>query len=98
MDSSQIKEVWKKDGKGLIIPKIVLAYDKNREKFFVYEDHSTILYLLLDKTNETFVIPKKYCKVVGDVYKIMDNKKLIPISCYKKNEYQLFVQKYLIGK
>lgn len=95
-DVEKIKRIWKTKGKGLIAPKVVLAYDKNMQDYFVYEDSSTILYLYLNKSNSSFVIPKKYVKLQDDRYRILDNFKLVNITCTKKNRYQLFVEENLV--
>lgn len=96
-DVEKIKHIWKTKGRGLVMPKVVLAYDKNMQDYFVYEDSSTILYLYLNKSNAAFVIPKKYTRLEKDErYLILDNFKLINISCTKKNRYQLFVEENLV--
>lgn len=95
-DVEKIKRIWATKGRGLIAPKVVLAYDKNMQDYFVYEDSSTILYLYLNKSNSAFVIPKKYTRLEGGRYRILDNFKLINISCTKKNKYQLFVEENLV--
>ena len=105
----RIDKIWKNEGekKKLIPPEIPLAFDKNGEVYFVYEDHSTILRLYLNKSNIAFVIPKKYTSIVttpgvtgrnsrGGKYFIENIFELHPISCPKKNEYQRFVQEYLV--
>ena len=105
----RINKIWKTEGKKkkLIPPDIPLAFDKNGEVYFVYEDHSTILRLYLNKSNIAFVIPKKYTSILttsgvtegddgGGKYFIKNIFELHPISCPKKNEYQRFVQEYLV--
>jgi len=94
----RINRIWETEGKKkkLFPPKIPLAFDKNKEQYFVYEDHSTILRLYLNKSSIAFVIPKKYTTVVDGKYFIKDIFELHPISCPKKNEYQRFVQEYLV--
>jgi|DEB0MinimDraft_10_1074344.scaffolds.fasta_scaffold84074_1 hypothetical protein len=94
----EIKDIWEKKSKGLIIPEITLAYDNNFQEYYVYEDRSTILYLYLERTNVSFAIPKMYCEKKGNVYIIMDIFALIPISCPKKNKYQNFVQENIVPK
>ena len=95
-DPKQVKKVWEEKGKDLIQPRIFLAYDKNMQDYFVYEDSSTIVRLYLNKSNISFVIPKKYCKLMGDRYMIIDSFKLTPIQCPKKNKYQLFIAENLV--
>ena len=95
-DPKKVEEVWKTKGKDLIPPKIFLAYDKNMQDYFVYEDSSTIIRLFLNKSNISFVIPKKYCKIENGRYRILDSFKLIPISCPKKNKYQIFIAENLV--
>lgn len=101
-ETDRINKIWKKEGekKKLIPPNIPLAFDKNGEQYFVYEDHSTILRLFLNKSNIAFVIPKKYTSIVTNggekKYLIKDIFELHPISCPKKNEYQRFVMEYLV--
>lgn len=95
-DPKKVEEVWKKKGKDLIPPKIFLAYDKNMQDYFVYEDSSTIIRLFLNKSNISYVIPKKYCKLEKDRYRIIDSFKLIPIGCPKKNKYQIFISENLV--
>ncbi len=110
-ETDRINKIWKKEGekKKLIPPSIPLAFDKNGEQYFVYEDHSTILRLYLNKSNIAFVIPKKYTSVVTLIssesgtgrggekkYMIKDIFELHPISCPKKNEYQRFVMEFLV--
>lgn len=104
-DVEKVRQIWLKKGKpkGLIVPQILLAYDKNMQDYFVYKDSSTILYLYLDKTNAVFVIPKeKYTRIETDErgnqrYRILDSFKLINITCTKKDKYQLFVEEYLVS-
>jgi hypothetical protein len=102
-ETSRINKIWKKEGKkkNLIPPKIPLAFDKNGEQYFVYEDHSTILRIYLNKSNIAFVIPKNYTSVVTvngeQKYLIKDIFELHPISCPKKNEYQRFVMEFLVA-
>lgn len=101
-ETDRINKIWKKEGakKKLIPPEIPLAFDKNGEQYFVYEDYSTILRLYLNKSNIAFVIPKKYTTLVetndGFKYFIKDIFELHPISCPKKNEYQRFVMEFLV--
>lgn len=104
-ETTRINKIWKKEGekKNLIPPSIPLAFDKNGEQYFVYEDHSTILRLFLNKSNIAFVIPKKYTTIVTSSdsseekkYMIRDIFELHPTSCPKKNEYQRFVMEYLV--
>lgn len=93
-----ISNIWDKKGGVLIKPAILLAEDRAGGKYFVIQDNSTIVYLIKDATNTTFVIPKKYCQREhdSDYYKIYNIEKLTPVSCPRKNDYELFVQKYLI--
>ena len=92
---------WKEDGKNLTPPEVYLALDDNDQKYFVYRDHSTIVFMVLDKSQITFCIPKKYCKLIEKnkkfkYYKITEYEKMIPVSCPSKNKYETFIQKYLI--
>ena len=91
-----MERVWDKNGKNLIKPHIFYAMDSNKRKFFVFRDVSTIVFLVMDKSNTTFAIPKKYCRVKEDHYIITNYEKLIPVSCPTKNEYEKFIHKYLV--
>ena len=95
-DINEIKKVWLEKGKDLIPPKVYLAYDKNMQDYFVYEDSSSIVRMFLNKSNISFVIPKKYCKIEKERYLITDSFKLIPITCPKKNDYQIFIFENLV--
>ena len=68
-----------------------------RENFFVYRNDSTIVFMVMDKSQTTFAIPKKYCKIVDDHYIITNYNKMIPVSCPSKNAYEKFVYKYFIA-
>ena len=99
---SKVEKIWKLNGRELIKPSIVIAYDKNKRNYFVTEDDSTIIFMVLNMSNITFCIPKKYCiierKSESDkFYKITNSDKLIPVSCRTKNEYENFVQENLIS-
>lgn len=100
-DIKEIKKTWSEKGKDLTPPSVYMAYDKNYRFFYIIQDKSTIIYIILSGSNTTFCIPKKYCKIEKDknnqeVYKILDNSKLIVVSCPSSNKYELFVQKYLM--
>jgi len=92
-----MEKTWDKFGKELLKTTIFYALDANKRKFFVYRDDSTIVFLVMDKSQTTFAIPKKYCKVVGDHYVITDYNKMIPVSCPSKNNYEKFIYKYFIA-
>jgi hypothetical protein len=94
----EIEDIWKKDGQDLIKPSIVIAIDRSNTKFFVTQDNSSIVFMVKDNTNSTFAIPKKYCiKKRGDIfYRIQEIEKLTVVSCPRKNDYEIFVQKHLI--
>lgn len=96
MNIKDIKSQWEKNGKNLVKPKKFIANDKLGEIYFVIDDNSTIFLFVKAKSNSTFAIPKKYCKIETDHYLILDSNKMNIISCPKKNNYELFVQKYLI--
>jgi len=94
----KIEEIWKTKGANLIIPSVFIAIDRAKCKYFIIQDSSTIIYMVKNGSNTTYAIPKKYCvydKKVK-VYRIEEIEKLIPVSCQRKNDYELFVQKYLI--
>ena len=104
LSSFDIKKLWKLK-KDLITPNIVLAVDKNNTSFyFVTQDYSTIIFLILDKANITFCIPKHYCSIIKDsknqnIYRILDSSKLIHISCKTiRNDYEKFVFNNLMSK
>lgn len=97
----KIEDAWKSNKK-LVKPKILIAIDNYQEMYFVYEDNSTIIYLVGNKSNITYCIVKSYTEEIKDkegfkYYKINNNENLIQINCKKKNEYQLFVQNKLIN-
>lgn len=93
----RIKKIWETEGKkkNLTPPRIFMAVDKNNEKYYVYEDYSTVVKMFLTKSNIAFAILKKYTKVKGDKYFIDNIFKLHPISCPTKTKKQRFVQEYL---
>ena len=94
----EIEKIWQKEGKDLIKPKFVLAIDRSNTMFFVTQDSSSIFFMVKDNTNSTFAIPKKYCSKsrTGNFYYIQEIDKLTVVSCPKKNNYEIFVQKHLI--
>ena len=105
MDEKYInyRNIWEKanKNKGLIIPTILFAFlvveDK---KFIVYEDSSTIIYMIGEGKGISYCIPKKYCRISGEKekkYIITNIKKLTPISCLSKNKYEKFVIKNLLN-
>lgn len=97
MDIKKINEVWEKNGKELLKPNIVLAKDINSKNYFVIEDRSTIVFIVLKGSNITYSIPKKYLKKELNYYYITNISKLITVSCReKKNKYEMFVQKFLL--
>lgn len=97
MNVQKINNIWDKEGKDLIKPKILLAQDINNKIYFVIEDKSTICFMIYKDSNITYCIPKKYLKKEVNYYYITNNSKLIPVSCKsKKNKYEIFVQKYLL--
>lgn len=99
MDIKAIEKKWDKEGSHLTKPKILLAQDVNHNIYYVYEDRSTIVFMVLKDSNIAYCIPKKYLKVELNYYYITENSKLIPISCReKKSKYEEFVQKNLLPK
>lgn len=94
----KIEEIWKTKGSKLIIPDVFIAIDRAKCKYFIIKDNSTIIYMVKNASNTTYAIPKKYCFYDNKVkvYRIEEIEKFIPVSCQKKNIYELFVQKYLI--
>ena len=101
MEKKEIKEIeqiWKEKGNNLIKPEIFIAIDRSGGKYFVTQDNSTIVFMVKNGTNTTFAIPKKYCQKdkLMNFYKVQDIEKMLPVSCPRKNNYELFVQKYLI--
>lgn len=99
MDYKKINLIWDKEKKDLIKPNIVLAKDVNNKDYFVIEDRSTIVFMVLKDSNITYCIPKKYLKKELNHYYITNTSKLITVSCReKKNKYEMFVQKHLLTK
>lgn len=97
MDTKSISEKWKKNGGDLIQPKIFLAYDNEDKKYFVIQDYGAIVYMVIEKSNITYTIPKKYLTLIDDkYYKINNSNKLISVTCRARNKYEKFVQKYLL--
>jgi len=101
-DPINVEKIWKSKGKELDMPNILVAYDKNKRDYFVIEDRSTIVFMVLNKSNITFCIPKTYCMIdrVSEkekYYKILNADKLIPVSCRTKNNYEKFVQENLLS-
>lgn len=94
----ETRKVWEKEGKELIMPEVLLAFDRSNCRYFVIEDASTIVFLVKYATQTTFSIPKKYCVLdkKTKVYHINAIEKLTVVSCPSKNKYELFVQKHLI--
>ena len=91
IDYKKVKKIWEKNNQKLVVPDVVVSYDKNKQVFFVYQDYSTIVFMILNKSNISYCIPKKYLVVTEGWYKITDISKLIPVSCPKKNKYENFV-------
>lgn len=99
MDLKRLNTKWDSNGKGLNKPKILIAKDINNKFYYVIRDNSSIVFMVYKDSNITFSIPKKYLKKEIDYYYITNNNKLIPVSCRdRKNDYELFVQKYLLPK
>jgi hypothetical protein len=101
MEKKELKEIadiWKEKGKNLIVPTVLLAYDRSGAKYFVIQNSSTIVFMVKNGSNTTFAIPKKYCQKdkILDYYKVYDIEKMTPVSCPRKNDYEIFVQKHLI--
>lgn len=94
----EISEIWKKEGKNLTHPSIYYAVDRDDSKYFVLRDNSTIIFLIPQKCDSTFIIPKKYCKVEkSKYYRILDLNKLSVVSCIgTKNNYERFVIDHLV--
>jgi len=97
MDIKTIDEKWKKNGGNLTPPKIFLAYDNEDNKYFVIQDYGAIVYMVIEKSNITYTIPKKYLTLIDNkYYKINNSNKLISVTCRARNKYEQFVQKYLL--
>lgn len=94
----EIRDIWTQKAGNLIIPEVVLAFDRSNCRYFVIEDASTIVFLVKNATSTTYSIPKKYCILDPKtrVYHINAIEKLTVVSCPRKNDYELFVQKHLI--
>ena len=98
MDLEKINKAWDNKGANLTKPKILLAKDINNKYYYVIKDNSSIVFMVLKDSNITYTIPKKYLTKEIDYYYVANNNKLIPVSCRdKKNEYETFVQKNLLG-
>lgn len=96
MDVKTIAEMWKKNGGDLVPPKIFLAYDSEDKKYFVVQDYGAIVYMVVEKSNITYTIPKKYLTVIDDkYYKINNSNKMISVTCRARNKYEKFVEKFL---
>jgi len=95
---SRVEKTWQEKGQELIRPKILLAIDRSQKLYFITQDSSSIVFMVRNGTNTTFAIPKKYCLIdkKENIYRLQEIEKLIPVSCPRKNEYEIFVQKYLI--
>ena len=99
MDLDKIKEIWDKEATGLNKPRILIAKDINNKYYYVIKDNSSIIFMVFKDSNITYSIPKKYLRKEIDYYFITNNNKLIPVSCLRrKNEYEIFVQKFLLPK
>lgn len=96
--SEEVKKIWEEKSKNLIKPKIYLAKDRSKCLYYITQDSSSIIYMIKDKTNTTFALPKKYFRIdnKNNIYKFNEIEKLIVVSCPKKNKYELFVQKFLM--
>jgi hypothetical protein len=96
---NKVRKIWQEKSKDLIKPNVFLAYDNSNRLFYVIQDQSTIVFMVLENSNTTFAIPKEYCikEKNGKYYKITDTDKLTIVSCPSKNNYENFVQKYLIA-
>lgn len=95
---SRVEKIWQEKGQDLIKPRVLLARDRSQTLYFVTQDNSTIVFMVRNGTNTTFAVPKKYCLLdkKENIYRLQEIEKLIPVSCPRKNEYEIFVQKYLI--
>ena len=97
MDVKSIAEKWKKYGDNLKAPKIFLAFDSDDKKYFVTEDYGAIIYMVAEKSNITYVIPRTYLDLIDNkYYKINNQNKLISVTCRARNKYEQFVEKHLI--
>ena len=93
---NNLKQIWQ-DSEGLIVPKIFYAKDNNDKIFYIFNDKSTILYMISKDKRTTFCIPKKYCTVKKNYYLIDNYDKMVAISCSAKNEYENFVIQNIIN-
>lgn len=105
MEPNNEKEViksWKKEGKKLIAPSVFYAVDKSGIKYFVFRDSSSILFMIPEKCDTTFTIPKKYCKKKTtksgvNYYEILNRENMSIVSCIgSKTEYEKFVLDNLV--
>lgn len=97
MDIESIAEKWKNNAGDLKSPNHYLAYDNEDKKYFVIKDQGSIVYMVIEKSNITYTIPKKYLTLIDDkYYKINNSGKLISVTCRARNKYEQFVQKYLL--
>lgn len=96
-EMDKISSMWDTKGKDLLKPSILVAMDKKDKIFYVIEDNSTIYFMVYRNSNITYCIPKKYVKKEANIYRILNDNKLISVSCSSKNKYENFVQKYLLS-
>ena len=105
MESSKEKEIvkkWKSNGKDLIKPSVYYAIDKEDNKYFIFRDDSTILFMIPTNCDVTYALPKKYCvlrKSKSDMkyYEIENINKMIVVSCIgTKSAYEKFVIENLV--
>jgi hypothetical protein len=90
-------KVWAEKGNELVAPTIFLAFDNNDNKYYIISNADPIVYMVLDKSNITYCIPKKYLSVSdGNFYKINNSSKMSPVSCRSLNNKENFVQKHLM--
>ena len=82
---TKLEKIWKKEGKGLKKPSVLYAKDSDGKKYFVIRDDSSIVFVMVEKSEVTYAIPKKYLKVIREekdtYYKVMNIEKFSIVSC-----------------
>lgn len=96
------EEVWKKSGKGLKKPEVLVA-NYTDTYFYIIRDDSYIVFMIPSNSNVTYALPKKYTKVRLNegkkYYSIDDIKNISVVSCIgSKNDLEKLVLSELIEK
>jgi hypothetical protein len=96
---NKLAKIWKKEGKSFKKPSFLYAVDSEGKKYFIYRDDSSIVFVIVENSEVTYIIPKKYLKIISEgnnsYYKVLNIEKFSIVSCIGKKSP---VERFIIDK